>query len=89
VQAATAHCTQLVFLNPGVEACFANNRRRPWEPHKHGSLAQQNAMLAGLQAWVSGYHERDDACSYAFHRRVFDSFTGAKVEHVDASTYGA
>ena len=25
VRAASAHCTQLVFLNPGMDACLANN----------------------------------------------------------------
>ncbi len=29
VRAASAHCTLLVFLNPGVEACLANNAGRP------------------------------------------------------------
>lgn len=89
VQAASAHCTKLVFLNPGVEACLANNLRRPWEPHKYASLEQQNSMLANLQAWVSGYYERDDAWSYKAHRRVFDGFSGNKVEYVDISAYSA
>src|SRR5215217_4264893 len=34
IRAASAHCTLLVFLNPGMDACLANNRRRPWEPRK-------------------------------------------------------
>ena len=29
---------------------------------------------------VLGYYERDDAWSYAAHRRIFDAFTGAKRE---------
>ena len=37
VEAAAPRCTELVFLNPGREACLANNRRRPWEPHKYDS----------------------------------------------------
>jgi adenylate kinase family enzyme len=87
VQAASAHCTKLVFLNPGMDVCLANNLRRPWEPHKYASLAQQNSMLANLQAWVSGYYERDDAWSYKAHRQVFDAFSGTKVEHTDISAY--
>ena len=37
-------------------------------------------MLGGLLAWVAGYYTRDDQWSYAYHRRVFDSFTGNKTE---------
>jgi adenylate kinase family enzyme len=87
VQAVSTHCSLLVFLNPGVEACLANNLRRPWEPHKYASLEQQNSMLANLQTWVAGYYERDDSWSYRAHRQVFDSFSGTKVEHVEASAY--
>ena len=31
VFAALHACTELLFLNPGVEVCLENNRRRPWE----------------------------------------------------------
>jgi len=34
VAVASTYCDELVFLNPGREACLANNARRPWEPHK-------------------------------------------------------
>ncbi len=34
VRAVLAHCTLLVFLNPGRDACLANNLKRTWEPHK-------------------------------------------------------
>lgn len=81
VERASGHCTELVFLNPGLEACLANNRRRPWEPHKYASMEQQDAMLANLQAWVAGYYTRDDAWSYSAHRRIFDVHQGAKTEH--------
>jgi adenylate kinase family enzyme len=89
IQVASADCTQLVFLNPGAETCLAHNLRRPWEPHKYASAEQQNAMFAQLQAWVAGYYDRDDGWSYQAHRRVFDAFTGPKVEHVNARAYVA
>lgn len=82
VEMAATHCTELVFLNPGREACLDNNRRRPWEPHKYASREAQDAMLANLQAWVAGYYEREDAWSYRAHRRIFDGFNGRKTEHV-------
>ncbi len=73
--------SELIFLNPGREACLAYNRRRPWEPHKYASKDAQDAMLDHLQAWVAGYYERDDAWSYAAHRRLFDAHPGAKTEY--------
>ncbi|WP_158880986.1 shikimate kinase [Rhodanobacter sp. L36] len=84
VEHACASCTELVFLNPGIQTCQANNRRRPWEPHKYASSAEQNAMLDALQAWVAGYCSRDDAWSYAAHRKIFDAHPGRKTEYVDA-----
>ena len=80
IESAAAHCTELVFLNPGVDACQANNRRRPWEPHKYASMEQQDSMLAVLQAWVADYYVRDGAWSYRAHRRIFDAHAGAKTE---------
>lgn len=81
VEVAADACTELVFLNPGKDACLSNNLRRPWEPHKYASPQAQEQMLANLQAWVAGYHEREDAWSYRAHRRLFDAFGGRKTEH--------
>lgn len=80
VEAVAGQCTELIFLNPGLETCLAHNRRRPWEPHKYASREAQDAMLENLQAWVAGYYEREDAWSYRAHRRIFDSFPGRKSE---------
>ena len=33
VRAASAHCTLLVFLNPGIDACLANNLARASKQH--------------------------------------------------------
>lgn len=87
VQAASLHCTKLLFLNPGIESCLANNLQRPWEPHKYASIDEQNKMLPALQAWVAGYYERDDSWSYKSHRAVFDAFSGVKVEHLESPGY--
>ena len=79
-----ASAASVVFLNPGLEACLAHNRARPWEPHKYASKQAQDAMLANLQDWVAGYYHRADAWSYAGHRRIFDMHAGPKVELVSA-----
>jgi len=84
VQAASPYCTELVFLNPGCDACLANNLKRPWEPHKYASREEQNSMLASLQDWVAEYYTRDDQWSYAAHRRIFDAHSGAKIERRSA-----
>jgi adenylate kinase family enzyme len=84
VEATAPHCTLLMFLNPGLDACLANNARRPWEPQKYASIEEQDAMLATLNEWVADYYRRDDQWSYAGHRRIFDAHAGDKVEHTDA-----
>ena len=89
VRAASAHCTLLVFLNPGRDACLANNLKRPWEPHKYASLELQNTMLSQLQEWVAGYYQRKDAWSYRVHREIFGAFAGPKVEHGEVGAYAA
>lgn len=80
IAAALPFCDELLFMNPGKDVCLANNGKRGWEPHKYASKAQQDSMLPFLLDWVGKYDERDDNCSYACHRRVFDSFDGAKRE---------
>lgn len=85
VEAASRHCTELLFLNPGRETCLEHNRRRPWEPHKYASKQEQDALLENLQAWVSGYYERQDQWSYHAHRRIFDAFAGCKSERLGST----
>ncbi|MBL9016601.1 MAG: shikimate kinase [Myxococcales bacterium] len=76
----TAHATRLVFLNPGVEACIANARARPWEPHKYASKEAQDRNLDMLIGWIRGYETRSDELSLSAHRRLFDAFPGDKLE---------
>src|SRR5262249_697786 len=71
------------FLTPGLAACLDNNHRRPWEPDKCESAEGQDAMLAGLLAWVEGYYTRDDQWSLRCHRRIFDAHPGKKAELTD------
>lgn len=79
VAAALPHCSELVFLDPGVEVCLAHNRARPWEPHKYPSSAAQDANLEMLARWVREYHERDDEYSHCAHLAIYDGFAGKKV----------
>jgi SAM-dependent methyltransferase len=75
-----ADATELVFLNPGVEACVRRCRARPWEPHKYPTREAQDANLAMLLDWVRSYPTRDDPCSLDAHRALYDAFGGPKRE---------
>ena len=78
---AAAYCTEMIFLNPGVEACVENCWARPWEPHKYPSQEAQDANLEMLLEWVREYETREDEFSLAEHRKLFDAHQGEKVEY--------
>jgi adenylate kinase family enzyme len=80
LELALPRCTQLVFLNPGIEACIANARSRPWEPHKYASKEAQDANLDMLIGWIRDYETRSDELSLVAHRALFDGFAGDKRE---------
>jgi adenylate kinase family enzyme len=77
-------CTQVIFLNPGVEACIRNCRSRPWEPTKYASPEEQDRNLEMLCEWVRAYETRTDEFSLQSHRRLFDSYLGSKEERTSA-----
>jgi adenylate kinase family enzyme len=81
IAAAAPHCSELRFLNPGVEACVENCLRRPWESSKFPSKKAQDDMLAALIEWVRRYETRDDEYGLARHAEVFRAFAGAKREY--------
>jgi len=81
VEAATRWCTELRFLNPGVEVCVANCRNRPWEPSKFPSKEAQDEMLSVLVEWVRQYETRDDEYGLRRHTEVFEAFAGSKREY--------
>ncbi len=85
VRAALRHCEELVFLNPGIETCVENCRRRPFEPSKFDSPEAQDERLDALIAWVRTYDTRDDEFGLACHREIFEGFDGRKREHTRQS----
>ena len=87
IEAALPHCTELRFLNPGVEVCVAQCHRRPWEPEKFSSPEDQNAMLHRLIEWVKDYESRDDEFGLRRHRQLFNSFRGRKREYTSVKAY--
>lgn len=82
IEAALSACTELRFLNPGVEACVANCRRRQWEPAKYATSEEQDAQLALLLTWVRRYETRQDEYGLSHHRAIFEAFAGEKCEYV-------
>jgi len=74
------YASEMRFLNPGVEACIANCRARPWEPEKYPSKEAQDQKLEFLLDWVREYESRTDEYSLARHRELFEGFRGPKVE---------
>jgi adenylate kinase family enzyme len=74
------YASEVRFLNPGVEACIANCRARPWEPEKYPSKEAQDEKLDFLLDWVREYESRADDYSLARHRKLFEGFRGPKVQ---------
>lgn len=72
------YCSELIFLNPGVDSCVANCLKRPWEPEKFATPEEQHAGLAALVDWVKRYEQRTDEYGLLQHQAVFDAFTGPK-----------
>ena len=81
------HCDELIFLNPGVEACIEHCRSRPWEPEKFGSRQEQDENLENLLQWVRSYESRRDEYGLSRHRKLYESFHGKKREFNHPSEY--
>jgi adenylate kinase family enzyme len=80
MEPALAYAEELIFLNPGVDACMAHCRSRPWEPEKFSSRQEQDENLDNLIQWVRSYETRADEYSLARHRALYQSFRGRKLE---------
>jgi adenylate kinase family enzyme len=68
----------LLFLEPGVEACQANCRNRPWERHKYATREEQDERLEFLLLWVEEYYSRSDSLSLTDHTALFAAYSGRK-----------
>jgi adenylate kinase family enzyme len=82
VEAALPFCTELHFLNPGVETSVANSLKRPWDPEYCASPEDQQRYLAPLHDFIRQYVTRQDEYGLARHRAIFDGFAGVKREYV-------
>ncbi|MGB0899926.1 MAG: AAA family ATPase [Psychrobium sp.] len=75
----TPMASEMIFMNLPVEACIANAKARPWEPHKYESKAAQDANLEMLIDWIAQYTERDDTFSQRAHQQLFEAFDCEKL----------
>lgn len=87
VELILAYCDELIFLNPGVDACIAHCRSRPWEPEQFSSHQEQVENLDNLIQWVRSYEQRDDEYGLCRHRALYESFDGMKREFNHPSEY--
>lgn len=71
---------ELLFLNPGLDACVRHSRQRSWAPQHLASPDEQRALLETLLDWIEGYYHRNDPWSLAAHRALFESYPGPKRE---------
>lgn len=71
--------SEIIFLNLPVDACVANAKQRPWEPHKYESKQAQDANLNMLTNWIAQYTERDDIFSQSAHEALFRGYEGKKT----------
>jgi adenylate kinase family enzyme len=76
---AAGQATGAIWLDLPVEACTANARARPFEPHKYVSPEAQDANLPMLIDWIRAYDTRSDTFSRRAHQMLFDSFASSKV----------
>jgi adenylate kinase family enzyme len=78
LQLVESHATEIIFMNLPIEACIANAKARPWEPHKYPSKKAQDENLEMLINWISQYTQRDDTFSYAAHTQFYENYRGQK-----------
>ena len=78
VEASFSWRPELLFLNPGLDVCLENCRRRPFESHKYRTKEYQDGMLDSLLKWVADYYERDGTMSLRGHMKLFERYDGPK-----------
>lgn len=87
IEEALPYCTELRFLNPGIEISIRHCKQRPWEPEKFGTAEAQDANLENLIQWVRTYETREDEYGLKRHRKIYDEFSGNKREFNSVDEY--
>jgi len=87
IEAVVKECEELIFLNPGVNACVSHCLSRPWEPEKFVSRREQDENLENLISWVRLYETRTDEYGLIRHKALYESFNGKKQEFTEVEQY--
>lgn len=69
--------TSLIWLCVEDEACVANIRQR------EAKRDEQDELLIALLDWAGSYRGRDGSSGFAAHQRLFDGFTGSRLQLVN------
>lgn len=77
--------SEIIYMNLPVEACVANAKARPWEPHKYESKDAQDANLDMLMQWIRDYDTRDDVFSRRAHEALYEGYQGNKTVYTSNS----
>lgn len=77
--------SEIIYMNLPVEACVANAKARPWEPHKYESKEAQDANLDMLIQWIRDYDTRDDVFSRRAHEAFYERYQGKKTVYTSNS----
>ncbi|WP_028470739.1 AAA family ATPase [Neptunomonas japonica] len=90
IEVAISESNEIIFMNLPVDACIANAKSRPWEPHKYANKQAQDANLGMLLDWIVLYPERTDTFSMAAHNELYEKYQGKKCMFTsnERSTYG-
>lgn len=78
IEAALPWRPELILLNPGLDACVSNCKRRPFEPQKYRSKAEQDRGLEFLLKWVEDYYKRKGPMSLRGHLELYQRYDGPK-----------
>ena len=71
--------TALIWLCVEDEECVANIRQREAQRDEHDEL------LIALLDWAGSYRMREGSGGFAAHQRLFDGFSGSKLQLIDRS----
>jgi len=78
LEMAITSANEIIYMNLPVDACIANAKNRPWEPHKYESKQAQDNNLDMLIDWIRQYSKRQDTFSEYAHKKLYESFSGKK-----------
>ena len=78
LEIAKPYSSKIIFMDLPIEACVANAKSRPWEPHKYESKQAQDENLDMLINWINQYTTRNDTFSMTAHQNFYDNFRGKK-----------